>query len=259
MILEYKGINIFYTDTGNGPAVILLHGFLEDLTMWNDLTPQLSKKNRVISIDLLGHGNTNSLGYIHTMEDMAVAVHAVIKYLNLKKLIFIGHSMGGYVALSFSKLFPKHVTGLCLLNSTFKSDTNERKELRLRANKMAQNNFENLVKMSFANLFSAQSKIKYKEDYIKALDIALKTSLQGYMAANEGMRQREDFSDFFANASFKKLILLGKKDTLIDINSIAKYAENQNIELHLFSEGHMSYIENKVDFIKQLVHFVEKK
>ena len=128
MILDYKGINIFYTDTGKGQVVVLLHGFLEDASMWNALIPELSKKNRVVAIDLLGHGNTNSLGYVHTMEDMANTVKAVLSHLSLRKFIFIGHSMGGYVALAFAKLYPENIKGLCLLNSTYEADDLERKQ-----------------------------------------------------------------------------------------------------------------------------------
>ncbi|AEH01037.1 alpha/beta fold hydrolase [Lacinutrix sp. 5H-3-7-4] len=258
MKLEYKGINVFYNDIGNGPTVVLLHGFLEDHSMWDSVLKPLSQNNRVITIDLLGHGQTESLGYIHTMEDMALCVNAVLKKLNLKQYTLIGHSMGGYVALAFASLYPNTIKGLCLLNSTFKSDSNERKLLRVRANKMAQTNFKNLIKMSFANLFSKESKELHIKKYNQALDVALKTSLQGYMAANEGMIQRKDFSRFFAEASFKKMILLGKKDAIIDVKLIIEYAEVKHIEYHVFSEGHMSHIENKEDFLTQLMFFIEK-
>ncbi|WP_309477237.1 alpha/beta fold hydrolase [Tenacibaculum aquimarinum] len=51
MILQHKGINIFYSDVGKGSAVVLLHGFLENTTMWKDIVPKLTKRNRVITID----------------------------------------------------------------------------------------------------------------------------------------------------------------------------------------------------------------
>ncbi|RLJ63171.1 pimeloyl-ACP methyl ester carboxylesterase [Lacinutrix venerupis] len=258
MILDYKGIPVFYSDTGKGQVVVLLHGFLEDSSMWDTLTPVLAQKNRVITIDLLGHGKTACLGYIHTMEDMANAVYFVLKTLKLRKYIFIGHSMGGYVALAFAKKHLESVKGLCLLNSTYQEDSIERKQLRARANKMAQNNYENMVRMSFANLFSAESKLKYNEVYNEALKTALKTPIQGYMSANEGMRLREDSSTFFTEASFKKIVLLGKKDTILDVENILKFTKKHNIESYIFSEGHMSHIENKIDFIKQIMLFVEK-
>ncbi|MDG1714474.1 alpha/beta hydrolase [Lacinutrix sp.] len=255
---KFKNLKIHYTDQGSGKAIVLLHGFLEDLSMWNIIVPELSKKNRVICIDLLGHGKTGSIGYVHKMEDMAEAVNSVLKHLKLRKYILIGHSMGGYVALAFAKRHTESIKGLCLLNSTYEADDNERKQLRIRANKMVQTNYENMVRMSFANLFSEESKLKQTEAYNTALQIALKTPLQGYMAANEGMMQRVDYSTFFAKATFKKMVLLGQKDTILNSENILKYTKLHSIETHVFSEGHMSHIENSKAFITKTMRFVEK-
>jgi pimeloyl-ACP methyl ester carboxylesterase len=257
MILEYKGINIFYNVTGQGKALILLHGFLEDHSMWNDAVPLLSKNHSVISIDLLGHGKTDCIGYVHTMPQMADAVKAVLDYLKVTKYIFIGHSMGGYVALDLAKRFTEDIEGLCLLNSTYEADDEKRKLLRTRANKMIRTNFKNMVRMSFANLFSAESKVTHQTEYEAALQIALNTSLQGYMAGQEGMKLRGDLSVFFAEASFKKIILLGEKDTVLNSKKMIQFTEKHNIKTHVFSQGHMSHIENKEQYLQELMRFVE--
>src|SRR5690606_33729582 len=104
--LSYKNIAINYTDQGKGTAVVLLHGFLENLHMWDSLKNELSRKYRVIAIDLLGHGKTDCLGYIHSMEDNADCVHAVLSELRIRKAVLAGHSMGGYIALAFAELYP---------------------------------------------------------------------------------------------------------------------------------------------------------
>lgn len=257
MILEYKGINIFYNVTGQGKAIVLLHGFLEDHSMWNDAEIILSKKHKVISIDLLGHGKTGCIGYVHTMSQMADAVKAVLDHLKVTQYTFIGHSMGGYVALDFAKRFTESIEGLCLLNSTYEADDEERKLLRTRANKMIQTNFKNMVRMSFANLFSAESKTTYQAEYESALQIALNTSLQGYMAGQEGMKIRADFSDFFAEASLKKIILLGKKDTVLNAKKMIQFTKEHNIKTHVFSQGHMSHIENREEYLQKITHFIE--
>ncbi|MBQ0769667.1 MAG: alpha/beta hydrolase [Bizionia sp.] len=259
MILKYKGAALYYTAKGHGEAVVLLHGFLEDHTMWDDVVKLASQNKTVIAIDLLGHGKTDSLGYIHSMQTMAEAVKAILDHLIINEVTFVGHSMGGYVALAFAKHYQNQVKGLCLLNSTFQPDSDDRKLLRTRANKMAQQNFESIVRMSFANLFTPESKLQYESEYKRALTTALKTSLQGYMAANEGMKNREDLSDFFAEAPFKKLMLLGEKDTLLDLNLILEYAKQNTIDATVFSEGHMSYIENKAEFLRSVMSFIEIK
>ena len=141
--IVYKNSRIAFSDVGKGNAIVLLHGFLENSTMWSNISAELSTKNRVICIDLLGHGNSECIGYVHTMNDMALAVKEVLKLLRLRKYIIIGHSMGGYVSLAFAEKYPKHIKGLCLLNSTAQADTEERKELRSRACKIAKTNYNN--------------------------------------------------------------------------------------------------------------------
>ena len=115
MILQHKGINIFYSDVGKGSAVVLLHGFLENATMWKDIVPELSKKNRVITIDLLGHGKSDCLGYVHSMDLFAETVETILKHLRVRKCIIIGHSLGGYVALAFAETHPQKIKGLCFM------------------------------------------------------------------------------------------------------------------------------------------------
>ncbi len=111
--LSYKNIRVNYTSTGKGSAIVLLHGFLENSFMWNEIIPVLSKRNKVITVDLFGHGKTENLGYIHTMEEQATMVRSLLKTLNIRKATLIGHSMGGYVVLAFAELFPKNTKGIC--------------------------------------------------------------------------------------------------------------------------------------------------
>ena len=66
--ISFKKARISFSDIGKGTAVVLLHGFLENSSMWKDVIPQLSKRNRIIAIDLLGHGKSDCLGYVHSMS-----------------------------------------------------------------------------------------------------------------------------------------------------------------------------------------------
>ena len=258
MTLAYKNSTIYYTDNGEGPAVVLLHGFLETSAMWTDFIPELSKNNRVICIDLLGHGQTDCIGYVHTMDAMADAVRAVLSELNIVKAKVIGHSMGGYVALALAEQQPALVASLCLMNSTFEADDDDRKALRARANEMVKSNFENMVRMSFANLFAAESKVKFKSAYESALAIALETPVQGYIAANEGMRLRPNRLEVFKTVKGKQLLILGQKDILISVRNLKSQTKDTKIILEELSEGHMSHIENKSELSYFLKRFIEK-
>jgi len=252
----FKNTVISYSDIGTGTAVILLHGFLENKTMWEDFTPSIAKKNRVISIDLLGHGETDCLGYIHSMEENAEIVKAILSHLRIRKAIFIGHSMGGYVALAFAELYPKNLKGIVLLNSTAKEDSEERKQNRDRAIKAVKQNYINFVRMSIANLFSVNNRDRLKNEIENVKLAALKTSLQGIVASLEGMKIRKDRQFILKETDFPKLLILGEKDEVLIYKDNLSQIENTNTKLISFPDGHMSHIENKEELEKVIISFL---
>ena len=80
--ISYKNIQIAFTAEGKGKTIVLLHGFLESSTIWKNVVSAFKETHQIIAIDLLGHGKTEKLGYIHSMETMAETVHAVLSELN---------------------------------------------------------------------------------------------------------------------------------------------------------------------------------
>jgi pimeloyl-ACP methyl ester carboxylesterase len=253
----YKNTSISFSDIGKGTAV-LLHGFLENKTMWRELVPSLAKKNRVISIDLLGHGETDCLGYIHSMEENAEIVDAILSHLRIRKAVFIGHSMGGYVALAFAELHINKVKGLVLLNSTALEDSIERKINRDRAIKAVKQNYINFVRMSIANLFSENNRDLLKNEIEKVKLEALKTPLQGIVASLEGMKIRKDRQFILKETDFPKLLILGEKDGVLLYKDNVSQIVATNTELISFPDGHMSHIENKEELEKVIVSFLYK-
>lgn len=254
----YKNTSISFSDIGKGTAVVLLHGFLENKTMWRELVPSLAKKNRVISIDLLGHGETDCLGYIHSMEENAEIVDAILSHLRIRKAVFIGHSMGGYVALAFAELHINKVKGLVLLNSTALEDSIERKINRDRAIKAVKQNYINFVRMSIANLFSENNRDLLKNEIENVKLEALKTPLQGIVASLEGMKIRKDRQFILKETDFPKLLILGEKDGVLLYKDNVSQIVATNTELISFPDGHMSHIENKEELEKVIVSFLYK-
>ena len=257
MEITHKGSRIFYTNQGKGSPIILLHGFLENSTMWDSLIPFLIKNHQVVSIDLLGHGKSECIGYIHTMQDFTESIHTVIDALQLTNSTIIGHSLGGYVGIAFAKAYPEKITALCLLNSTPEADPPERKQVRLRANKMVKTQFEQLVRMSFVNLFDPASKEKFHEMIAEALDHALKTPIQGYIAANEGMRLRDDSTLFWKNAPFKRGMILGENDWIINAQQQEQSFASSIEYFSIIKGGHMSHISNKNVMVQEILNFLE--
>jgi pimeloyl-ACP methyl ester carboxylesterase len=256
--LLYKNTKISYTDQGKGTAVVLLHGFLENKTMWDAFIPELVKKHRVITIDLLGHGKTECLGYVHAMEDQADMVFALLLYLKIRKVVLVGHSMGGYVALAFAELFPDMIKGLFLLNSTSRADSDERKTNRDRAIVAVKQNFAVFVQISIANLFSEDNRDRLAKVIDKVKVEALKTPLQGIVASLEGMKIRKDREELLHFASYPIQLVLGQKDSVLNYDENIDQIEGTKVALTTFPDGHMSHIENEKELKKVLTEFLKK-
>lgn len=256
--LTYKNTKISYTDEGKGTAVVLLHGFLENKTMWKAFVPELCKKYRVITIDLLGHGETDCLGYVHLMEDQADMLHALLAHLKIRKTVLVGHSMGGYVALAFAELYPDYMKGLFLLNSTSRADSDERKINRDRAIVCVKQDYTNFVRMSIANLFSEDNREVLAKEIEKVKKEALKTPLQGIVASLEGMKIRKDREVLLHFAPYPIQLVLGKKDGVLVYEDNIDQIEDTKVTLTTFPDGHMSHIENETELKKVLVAFLKK-
>ena len=253
---NFKNTTISFTDQGKGTAVVLLHGFLENKQMWNAFIPELSKRNRVIAIDLLGHGATECLGYIHTMEDQADMVQSILQELKIRKVVLIGHSMGGYIALAFAELYAENVKGIMLLNSTSKADSEERKINRDRAIVAVKQNYSNFIRMSIANLFSESNRERLTEVIEQVKIEALKTPLQGIVASLEGMKIRKDREIILHFASYPIQLVLGKKDGVLIYEDNLDQIEGTKVQLTTFEDGHMSHIENETELLALLLQFL---
>lgn len=240
---NYKNTNIFYSEYGKGNAVLLLHGFLEDATMWANLVPQLEKRYRVITVDLLGHGQSDSYGYIHTMEDQADMLFALMAELRLRKISLIGHSMGGYIALAFAELYPDHLRSLVLLNSSAQPDSNDRKMNRDRAIEVVKKNSTVFVRMATQNLFSSEAHELYTDAISTFTEQALKTPLQGIIASLEGMKIRIDREALLHFSPYAILVIASENDTIIPLNDIKNQVANTEVTFEVIPGGHVSTIE----------------
>lgn len=256
-ILLYKETELYYEQQGSGPCVVLLHGFLENSSYFDQLSSDLEEQYRVVKIDLLGHGKTGNLGYIHSMEDMADAVYAVIHELKIRKAIFIGHSMGGYVSLAFADLYPDMVKGLCLLNSSSRADSPLKKKGRDAAIRQIKNNASGFIRHSIPMLFRPKNKQRFKEEIKILKQQALKCSVQGIVAALEGMKIREDREVLLHFGPYPKLIITGKKDQILPLELQIEQTSQNKVDLDILPDGHMSLIENYTEALFSIKRFLK--
>lgn len=256
--VSFKNIDIAYTEQGKGSALIMLHGFLENAAMWQKITKDFSKRFRIIAIDLLGHGKTGCLGYMHSMEDMADAVFAVISELKLRKVTLVGHSMGGYVSLAFAELYPDRVKSMILINSTARPDNKERIENRNRAIELIKQNSAAFVNMAINNLFSDEIRPFIQSEIKHTKQEALKTPVQGIIAALEGMKIRIDREVILHFAPYPIALILGNSDPVMPYIETAEQIQNTETILFTLKGGHMLHIEAPQELSDSIQNFLKR-
>lgn len=255
---NYKNTTVNYSDSGKGKTILLLHGFLEDISMWKNIIPHLEKRYRVIAVDLLGHGESECYGYVHTMEDQADMLFALISELRLRKIALIGHSMGGYVALAFAELYPDNVRALALLNSSTQADSEDRKINRDRAIEVVKKNSKAFIRMAVQNLFDKQAHQLFTNEIKDFTEQALKTPIQGVIAALEGMKTRIDREALLHFSPYPKLVIASENDTIIPLLDIKSQTDGTDVQLAVIPGGHVSTVEQQPVVTKILMDFLKK-
>ena len=229
--------------TGKKP-VVLLHGFMENTTIWNEMEAHLSKDFTLIKIDLPGHGKSKVYQEIHTVELMAEKVKEVIDALKLEKINLLGHSLGGYVSLAFAENFPEILESMTLFFSTTVADDEEKKQIRRRSIAVIDENFETFVKTSIPNLFSNNEKDILEGKIELAKNIAKSTNKEGVKAAQLGMAERPDRTEILENLDAKILIIAGKYDNAVKTENLLKIIpEKTNIKTYVLDCGHNGHWE----------------
>ncbi len=238
--------------------MVFLHGFLENRKMWSEVLAALPKKYRCISLDLPGHGESDNLAYVHSMEEMAEVVKALLDHLKIRRAIIVGHSLGGYVALALADAYPDMLKGMVLMNSTARADGEERKHNRDRAINLVKRNYKSYVRNSIPMLFRPVNRKKYHRALKEIKLEALQTSPQGIVAALEGMKIRIDREVILNFAPYPILFVASKKDPVLPWAQLEEQFFHEAVEPLVLSEGHMSHIENFPELLAGLKQFLAK-
>ncbi|MEN8225408.1 MAG: alpha/beta hydrolase [Bacteroidota bacterium] len=256
----YRNKKICYHASGEGKVIVLLHGFLEQMSMWNYFSKKLSEKYTVVTIDLPGFGKSECLGPVHLMEEMASAVNKVLIHLNIRKCLLVGHSMGGYVSLAFAAMFSGKLKGLGLFHSHALADTAEAKVNRDRAIDVVRSDHGAFIFNFIPALFASENVEKFSKEIHRMHRDAISTSPEAIVAALEGMKYRTDKIDLLIRASFPFLFILGKKDSRIPFEkTLAQAALPATSEvLVLDNVGHMGFLEAREITLKAVEGFASK-
>ncbi|WP_028775912.1 alpha/beta fold hydrolase [Shimazuella kribbensis] len=248
-----KGTTIAFEDLGQGKPIILVHGFVGDHHYWDHVMEPLAKKYRVIAIDLPGHGNSALSSDTNTTEDYADEIANLVEQLRLDKITLVGHSLGGYITMAFSKKYASMLDRFALIHSTALPDTEEAKAGRLAGiEKIKTEGLQPFVDGLIPKLFAPA----YLADFEQTTkEIGYGASPQGAIAALGAMRNRPNLTDVLATTSVPVLIVAGSEDVVVPTKR-AFSTEGQNIEQVVIpSVGHMSMYEAPDQLVEKLTHF----
>jgi pimeloyl-ACP methyl ester carboxylesterase len=255
----FKGGRIYYSDSGKGRVIILLHGYLESSEVWNGFAQKLSDKFRVISVDLPGHGFSDVYGETHSMEFMAEGLNVLTEKLEIDKIFLVGHSLGGYVAMAFLELYPEKLTAYCLFHSHPFADTQmalEKREREIRIVKAGRKNImypENVTKM-----FADSNIEKFHEALERSKDIASRLPDNGIISMLNGMMIRPSRLSLMEAGKVPCLWILGSMDNYISCEQVQKNVRlpgNAKVVI-LERSGHLGFIEEEDRSVKVITEFM---
>lgn len=257
---------IHYKLVGRGTPVLLLHGFGEDSSIWNEQIKALQNNCLLIVPDLPGTGasewnNVNSKGSmanpsLFTIDQLSESVYAILQNEHISQCYLLGHSMGGYITLAYAKKYSTTLKGFGLIHSTAFADSEEKKKNRLRGIEMMEKyGGYAFLKTTLPNLFGE----KFKKTDPEIIDTLIKKaasfstpSLQAYYYA---MMQRPDQTELLRGNSLPVLFVLGTEDVAAPLNDVLQQTHLPlKSYIHILeATGHMGMLES-TDRINKIIH-----
>lgn len=236
---------IHYQTKGEGLPLVFIHGFCEDLSMWETFTKPLAITYQIITIDLPGFGHSHHLPDA-SIEDFADVVHTILKELNIPQCFIFGHSMGGYTALAFAEKYPNMLLGLSLFHSHPYADDEAKKTNRQRAiNFIHRHGTVPFLGLMIPNLFAPDFTKNNKNLVDSLIDMASVYPPQGVITALLAMKNRTDKTTTLEKSTYPVLFIIGQQDSSIPyFNSLKmSYLPSVSMVCILENTGHNGMFE----------------
>jgi 3-oxoadipate enol-lactonase len=235
-----NNITLAFDRRGSGTPLVLLHGYPLDHRIWLEVAPILKDRFDLILPDLRGFGGSSTVSNPYTLNDMASDIASLLDRLGVEKPAIAGHSMGGYVALAFARLYPGRVRGLGLVSSQAAADTPERREGRYKSAAEVAEKGVGIVTEAMSAKLSEDPRVRtFVHEMIED------QSPQALIGALKAMAGREDATPLLSSFNFPVTVIHGTADQLIPVER-AREIRNILPEARLFElegVGHMPMVE----------------
>ncbi|MDQ3927664.1 MAG: alpha/beta hydrolase [Chloroflexota bacterium] len=206
-----------YEERGDGPALVLVHGFPFDGSIWRTQLEALGGEARVIAIDLPGFGGSQALaGEEASIDAYAEAIARWAGDLGLGRFALAGHSMGGYVALAFARLHPEMLSGLGLVCTRPGPDTEQARQGRYTMiENVREKGPQAVVDAMLPRLLSPQTRDRGTEVEQQTREVMLRQGNDGIIAALQAMASRPDSSPLLPQIEVPTAVIGGADDAII--------------------------------------------
>lgn len=244
-----------YTDQGNGPAVLLIHAFPLDHTMWKPQIDHLSGTFRVIAPDIRGFGGSSPAS-AWTIEEMCDDLCEFLDSLNVAACAIVGLSMGGYIALAFYAKYAPRVRQLVLANTRARADNDAEKAARTEMiAALEQGGIAVLPDRMLPRLLKPNPSAEAAR-FLRAL--ILRTDPEAAIYAVMAMRDRADASTVLHRITCPTLVIAGEHDGIARIDECRAMAEAVPAGrfVQIPDAGHLSNVENPEAFNRALDSFL---
>lgn len=250
--ITVNGIRLAYERRGTGVPLVLLHGYPLDHHLWDMVAPLLVNTFDLILPDLRGFGESSTVDSFYAMEDFASDVAGLLDHLEIQKTAIAGHSMGGYVALAFARLYPNRVNGLGLVSSQVLADAPDRKEGRYKsAAEVADKGIGSVVAAMTPKFTTNEHLQEFARQSMERQQPA------AYIGALKAMAERVDSTPLLSSLTFPVVLVHGDADALIPIDRAreVKAALPQAHFVEVQGAGHVPMLEapeQTAEALKQL-------
>jgi 2-succinyl-6-hydroxy-2,4-cyclohexadiene-1-carboxylate synthase len=267
--INLNGVSYSYRVEGSGQTVLLLHGFTGCKENWTNLVSSLSTSFKVITLDLVGHGNTDSPEEVdqYEIENVCKDIADLLHKLAINRVYLLGYSMGGRVALAFTILYPELVHSLILESSSPGLESAEERKKRREADEFLALEIEQMGVPTFVEkwesipLFETQKKLPLetreaiRTQRLQNNPTGLANSLRGM-----GTGKQPSYWDKLSTIKIPVLFICGEWDEkFCGIAEKMKKMTQKSSIYKVFNAGHAIHVEQQDFFGKIVMEFFQSE
>lgn len=252
------------TPSADKPVLMLLHGYLETMYVFNELIEALKDKFRIITLDLPGHGLTDSAPAnakgvaVNSVEFDVPVICGVLDKCGVQKAILAGHSMGGYITLECIRERPERFEKAILLSSHPYPDAPEVAVNRQREiNVVEAEKLELLASASIPKMYYEENLRRCDEKICETVELCETHNPQGIIASIRGIAARPDLESVMEEPPVPMMLVHGDHDNYLPLERVEQMKQNyKKVAFRLIpSTGHNAFIENTEETVRAILEF----